>query len=801
MFKVSARTVLELGSELISSDIIAFYELAKNAIDAKSPTGAEIHFHVVLGRNAFDRISSRADSLADRGLSTRERAKLDKALLLELKAEVANALDPAAGPDRVNAFQLAVDGTSTVAEFKKALHDSYRSLSTIEVSDTGTGMSRNDLEQCYLTIGTPSRKKDVDAAISRGASKVPYLGEKGIGRLSAMRLGDRLRVETARIQDVNLNVLDIDWTLFESLDAMVEDVAISPTRGPKKTATAWSGTRLIIGGLTEDWSEKRLRELALYDFARLTDPFSDPKLRPRIGLFWGDSRIAIPWMDRVLIDHAHASFRGQYTIEKGEPKLTVHMTALNLGYDHPRVDDEIVLTLPDLDGNIAGVADGVPVSALTSVGDFSFELYWYNRRYLTGIEGVGNQKAVRSLQRKWSGIMLFRDGFRVFPYGDEDDDWLGLDRRALGRTGYVLNKSQFVGHVDITRTGNPNLVDQTNREGLRSTPEARVFTAVLSYVVQDQLWSFFRDVDHEHKKLPIELVDVKSQVDALETRAKTAIRKVRTLVAREDQDVVDDLEHSLTEFRDLAARTQLRIEEAEAEGRQMVQMAGVGLMVEVIAHELARASESALSSLERLRGKDLPADLRSKLETLRSEMKTVSKRLRVLDELSVSGRQRAERFDLGTLLEDLVEGHAAQFERHRIQVRITKPKTPVQVELVKGMVVQILENLVSNSVYWTNVRSSRENRYTPEIHISLETNPLLIRYSDNGRGISPEHIERIFKPFWSLKEKGRRRGLGLYIARENAGYLGGSLTLSDRRNELDRLYEFVLELPASSRHR
>ena len=70
---------------------------------------------------------------------------------------------------------------------------------------------------------------------------------------------------------------------------------------------------------------------------------------------------------------------------------------------------------------------------------------------------------VRKLQKKWSSIMLFRDGFRVFPYGDEDDDWLSLERKAMGRTGYTLNKMQFVGRVNISRLGNPNLLDQTER--------------------------------------------------------------------------------------------------------------------------------------------------------------------------------------------------------------------------------------------------------------------------------------------------------------------------------------------------
>ncbi len=313
------------------------------------------------------------------------------------------------------------------------------------------------------------------------------------------------------------------------------------------------------------------------------------------------------------------------------------------------------------------------------------------------------------------------------------------------------------------------------------------------------LWDFFREVDRRYKKLPIDLGDVKADINSLETRARAALSKVRRLVPKEETAVVDDLQYTFTEFHDLSTRAQQRIEEVEADSRQMIQMAGVGLMVEVVAHELARASESALQALEGLRGRDLPAEVRSRLETLRAEMKTVSKRLRVLDQLSVSGRQRSEVFDLAELLDDLEEGHTAQFRRHGIVMDVRKPKGPLRVKLVKGMVIQILENLLSNSVYWMQLRAARESRYVPTISVRIEMDPPTIYFRDNGRGIAPDHREKVFRPFWSLKEKSKRRGLGLFIARENAAYLGGQLMLSEKADgQTGRLHEFILELPESA---
>lgn len=787
--------MLELGSELISSDIIAFYELIKNAFDAGSRTGAEVRFQIAMRRNDYLRIRDRAQSLAREKASKSERADQ----LADLIKQVGTKLDPSVDSETVAKLNGAIEGAQDLNDFIKRLDACYDDYNSIEIADTGSGMSLAEISSNFLTIGTPARKREVDEILTQGGTKTP-LGEKGIGRLSAMRLGERLRMETARAEDARLNILEIDWRIFDTLDAMIEDVAIEPMKGSRKEKDDWHGTKLLIGALLEDWTEKRLRKFAEYDFARLTDPFLDPKARPRIALYWNGERVAIPWLDPALVDNAHASLTGTYSVKAGEPTLALKMVATKLGsFEHPRETDALTLTRPDLESLLQGTDNQLPESALTAVGDFDFQIYWFNRRYLAKIDAIGNQAMVRALVKKWSSIMLFRNGFRVFPYGDEEDDWLGLDAVALGRTGYVLNKNQFIGHVRISRARNPELVDQTNREGLRETPESRVFEEVLHDAVTERLWSFFKDIDLRYRKRVEDLGDVKKEIAGLEGRAKVALGKLRKFVPRDSLEVFTDLEHSLREFHDLSTRAQQRIEEVEADSRQMVQMAGLGLLVEMVAHELARSTEGALASIEGLRGKDLPDDVQAHLATLRAEIKSVSKRLRVLDEASVPGRQRAETFDLIRLVEDLKEGHGAQFQRHKIDMRIRAPKGPVRVKLVKGMVVQILENLLSNSVYWMKLRADREAGYRPVIDLRIELDPLTLRFSDNGRGIAPDHRERVFRAYWSLKEKSKRRGLGLFIAASNAKDLKGTLTLSDKADkQTGRLHEFVLELPDSA---
>ena len=785
MFRITARTVLELGSELISSDIIAFYELIKNGFDAKTKRGVEIYFNVVLRKN--DYLSLKHKLLKNDGDPT----PLRQAMLDSLNADAPSELLSSAQ----DAIRRAPGNSGLLGSLEKVYL-----LNEIVVSDTGSGMSKSDLTECFLVLGTPSRKREVDEALQRGATKAPFLGEKGIGRLSAMRLGDRLRVETARHEDPALNILEIDWSAFKGLDLMIEDIKLSPKRGGPKPSADWSGTRIIISALAEDWTTQRLDRMAQYDFARITDPFLDQKRRPRIVLYWNGKRLTIPWMNQDLIEHAHAHVSGTYEIIEGQPRLQCRLEAADLGFDHPKEVEEVLLSAPDLQGTLIGPSQQAPDTALVSVGPFHFEAHWYNRRRLGAIDSIGEMKAVRELQERWSGILLFRDSFRVFPYGDDEDDWLALDRKALRRTGYTLNKTQFIGRVEISRAANPQLIDQTNREGLRETPEQQVLLGVMQYVIQDLLFPFFKSVERQYKQQKIDLSDAKSEVTSLEKRAKNAISVLRS-IAREDKakETVDDLQQTLLEFSEFAERARQRIAEVEDESRQMIEMAGVGLMVEVVAHELARASENALENLEALRKNNVPDEVRARLESLRTEMKSLSKRVRVLDPLSVSGRQRTEVFSLQDLVREILEGHVGQFNRESISVSPDLPETPVRVRVVKGMVVQIIENLISNSVYWLAMRKTRHPNFSPKIRISVHGSPPTMIYEDNGMGIAPENRDKVFRAFFSLKEKAKRRGLGLFIARECAEHNGGTLVLDDHVDAATgRLHRFTLELPEST---
>ena len=511
--------------------------------------------------------------------------------------------------------------------------------------------------------------------------------------------------------------------------------------------------------------------------------------RRRVALYWNDQRVAIPKLDETLLSHAHAKVSGRYYIDKDGPHLTTHIEINNLGFEHPLEHDTFLLDRDELESTFVGKDTGLAFADLETVGPFSFEAHWFNRQRFRGIDGVGDRETVRQMHAQWTGIRLYRDGLRVYPYGSEEDDWLGLDRHAMRARGYTLNKLQFIGHVDIGRMSNPELIDQTNREGLRETPEQQVLLDVLRFVVQDQLRAEMLRVERLYK-CKRELPTAKDEVRRLQRRARTAVGALRKMrPSPSDEDTVNELQQLLREFSDFASRAHERILEVESDAQRMIDLAGVGLLVEVVAHELARTSENALHNLNVLQRK-APSNIRAQFESLRSSMRSISKRLRVLDPLSVSGRQRRENFDLHALLRDTIDAHDAQFERHHIKAQLALPAAPIHVNAVKGMVVQVLENLIANSIYWLDLERKRRSKFQATITIRLEPSTL-ITFEDNGPGISPGYADRVFELFFSLKEKSKRRGMGLYIARECAQFNGGSLTLDAEPNNRGKLSRFM----------
>ena len=842
-FTFSARTVLELGKELISSDEVAIYELIKNAVDASSPR-VEIVVSVLL------RNSDYKDAIAQ----IEEERKSPSEVTRFIRSKLIDV-------DNTNSHTLLdrLGNNVGTKDFLKTLASLYDTFNYIEIRDTGHGMSLDDLSKVFLRIGTNSRRKEN----LRGARN---LGDKGIGRLSTMRLGDCLRVKTSRNNDTYWNLLSVDWTLFsrdEDIDA--DSIIVAPELGNKKATAKEHGTNIRISALLADWDLPRFADILQGKIARMVDPFVRGGANRLIVARHNGKRVSVPSIPGSLLRTAHAVCHVEFQMDGKTPVLEGE---INYRYRHRKsiinargseINSLIQETIKRRAKRGHAAFNLVPLrpSALRDLGNFSCDIYWFNRKVVEAVEGLTSKPTeTRAAISQWSGgPMLYRYGFRILPYGDPKDDWLALDELAFSSSGFKLNRQQVIGRVHV-QTPHMSLREQTNREGLVTSDTFSALRSILLWVVHTEMRGLIneadeiefvqrRDAEQDTMKLSkaMKRVDVNmnrlrsrlgdaagakmdnltNSVESLAVQSQRLIDRIEGLidtkaerdkkslsnamkrvdvnmdrlrkqlgdtVCTEMDSLSNNVERLTAHSRSFVDRIRAVVDEADEERGKFVYLAGIGLMTEFIFHELDRAVAYTIEAISH------GAIRETTMDSLREQLTTLHKRIAAFDELTSERRQRKSNFDLVQLVGQILDNHAREFERHVMAVEFIHPQHSFEIKAVRGMVIQILENLIVNAAYWLKQQKRFERNFKPSLSLVLDVETKSLHVEDNGPGVIPDRIERIFQPFITTKPTGQGRGLGLYIARDLAEYHGWKLHMDP---EIGRIREgrtnmFVLEM-------
>jgi signal transduction histidine kinase len=787
-FEFKARVLLELGAELISSDAVAIYELVKNAVDAGS---ASVRIEVRIGMQHSDYVQ--LVELLQEYQSQEKRTGESDFAATAFNDAVLDALDPKAMQWSRDAFSKSYGNPKTAAAALVALKKAYVAGSRISVRDSGQGMSQSELVTNYLTVGTPGRlheKQSRVQSVTGDGSRLHYtktnerlpLGEKGIGRLSAMRLGHLIRVRTKQAKANTWNKLEMDWRpAFSDFSLNAND----PLLDFKPTAVeceakevAIQGTTIYVRDLQSDWSLEKINGIAVNDLAKLTDPFASLRANKFIDVVYQGTPVKVPSLDREPLDSCDAIVDARFRYdEDDQPELTVNVNYRKLGRektdrligDHLRacVREEISKKRPKvpkilLDAEVVG-------RALNHLGPWELKFYWFNRGRLQRDNRELYDTLIRGFLENWGGgFLVYRDGFRVYPYGERSDDWLDLDRKALAGGAFKLNRAQIVGYLRLSSIANPMLLDQTNREGFRDSPDKEALRRLLRYIVIGTTRQFLEEVERAVQP-PVDQVveEVQQRISTSKDIAVASLRSIQASTPNESQNVAKVMHH-LEEVSEAWERAKLRISLLDREMDRYIHLAGVGLMLEFIAHELSRVTQDTLKAVA---GGKMPP------EVVEAQLKTLEKRVRILDELSIPGRQIRRPESVHALVEMLVDFHQAKAGRHKIKFELIPPKEKITWEerLEKGQFLQILDNLLSNSFYWLINRLDASIEGV--IRIEVDKSQRQVRVTDNGPGISEDRRERVFDQFDTTKPPREGRGLGLFIARKLAEENNATLSL------------------------
>lgn len=772
-FRIAARALRQMGAELITSDDVALNELIKNAFDARSPrVKVEIHSFADL-----DALALLEEQIRNKKVSQQEAIeRVDKSIAPDLSVTQRSELI-----ERLHSF--LEHRTEFANNLKK-----FRAEQSLHVSDNGVGMSAEDLSDRFLVIGTPGKLLAKRAA---GPDDLPILGEKGIGRLSMMRLGNLATVRSTQKGSDRWNSIHFRWDRFDDPNLFLDKVEVD-VEDAGAADVSRQGTEIEIKELSGNWTQEKVQLFIQRYMRRLQNPFSKEARPYPVDIVLNGKRQPIAslpgWLERV------AQFKAEITFDPNGIDGTKQILRRSLQWRDSTSPETRAWEMGELTQQLA-----LPAETFLRLGPFVANCLWFNRQMLSGTVEKTRTEIAEELNQWCGGFALYRDNFRVGKTGGMEDDWLEWDSGALRAKGFALNRYQTIGSVSISSGNNPHLIDSANRERLVACPEQSLLKSLLGDIIVKDLRLHINAIREAEAKIAIAEESTTESLKKSEESLKKTIRAVEEIgkqLPKEQRHKIVEIRETLQGQVEYVKTIKNSLNMARETKVELLELANIGLVVEIVIHELARLTERTGELLVDLQKKEGKGDVVNLVDSLRSQIVATNKRIRTVDAMSPSGRHRKENYDAVAQTKTIVSGFKNRFERHGIKAEITLDDGPAEkalnVYMVRGLIAQTLENLLTNSVYWLQqgVKDGEKERV---ISIEIDSKALTISVTDNGPGVDPKYAKEIFKPYYTTRRKGK--GLGLYIASELVDYHGGRLYMDDHADDDGRLRTFTIELP------
>jgi len=400
---------------------------------------------------------------------------------------------PSARLQRYLGREMISDPNLAVIEFVKNAYDAGASRvdlrfvlteepSRLVIADDGVGMSFASFAENWMQPGFSAKSDEAPERIKRRrapdnesgrrmASRLP-VGEKGLGRLAAGRLGAKMDVYTRSAASQPWLHVYLAWDMFDDMTKHMDEIVIPyeyVTDIPEPTLDG-KGTVVTVTDLALDWSGKmvgrpavgrsrtrlgRLRE----DLNLLLRPMVQPKIDFTVRL--DSDAIADEEDPRGEITPSTAietaPYRYEFDVRVNEDGVaTVERTlrrsaAIARQFRKPKIQEVT-------GGAIEAIARSEERPSTLRSGPFK-GIFLYSpppaRHRARAVDVVGH------------GVLLYRDGVLVEPYGLGENDWVGVEARKASRQGHALIQPDTLwGEVHISRATNPLLRDMANRQGL-----------------------------------------------------------------------------------------------------------------------------------------------------------------------------------------------------------------------------------------------------------------------------------------------------------------------------------------------
>lgn len=691
-------------------------------------------------------------------------------------------------------------------------------ITEIYIIDYGSGMDISTIQDCWMQIGTDDKQRNVETGNGRIKS-----GAKGIGRFALNRLGSMATMLTRKdgqdafIWNVNWNDFDAPGKKINEVMADLDVVELEKIqRCLSRLAIRFNvflpefslGTILKISNLADIWEEDAIKHL----FSSLQDlvpPFNIPAFQLYLYVSGSNDYGKIEAKQYEDFDYKVSAKYENSVLKVDVQRNELDINALQSEY-RGLFDMENMKQFPyrleDFEKEIyhiempLGELNGLRKSQLLAdygakLGAFQFDFY-----FIKGSKSdINSEKSDAKYpyrqfspthRRLWLkknlGVKIYRDKFRVRPYGENGDDWLHLGDRysqnpiGAGQRmgGYHIRQNQIVGAVEISRLHNIYLQDKSGREGLQENDVFGLFKEVLLGIInimeKDRntvMYNLSLLYDKNHPK-----EDAKKQADKAQkageyTQANyNALSQGYTVVKQE-------------------------LEDKEEEVRLLRNLASTGLIITSFSHELNNLSIQTKSrydnmlyalnlvtSIDNVKKLGLK-DYQNPYEVIKTQ-KNYDEQVRSWLEFSINSISKDKRLRKSIHLKSYFELFKKTWMTVMNELNIDFDVKGFSDDMqIKAFVIDfdtIFNNLISNSIYAIKVKKSTINRKI-RIDGKLEDEYLSIIISDSGKGLDKQYQNNpsvIFNAFESSRcnKNGEKigTGLGLYIVKATINEYKGS---------------------------
>ena len=641
----------------------------------------------------------------------------------------------------------------------------------IEIRDNGVGMDEERLINGWFTPATSIKTK----AKKDGRTKLfnrPILGEKGVGRFACRRLGEKLEIVTIPSNRSKELFFNIEWMQYDvdSDDVYLDQINNSIySKEIIDKCGVHSGTIIKISDLKDNWDDNRVERIKI-ELRKLIPPFQQNKdFNIYINSMELDNNVflekALYYIEGIvdskgILRYILGSYPREHTFKPGD-----FIASIDFNKD---IDEQLI----EFDYKKESLIESQKWTSYLknqnrvmdpACGNFTFAAYsWDLDPVHTKRVGI-NDRASKSLLKELSGVSIYRDGFRVWPYGDKGNDWLQLEKRAQGKKSLHIVNHQVIGYVGITQEHNPYFRDKTNREGFIETDIVFSDFQVLCLLTFEKLEEL--RYKSNSKERPVK--------DKEWWQEDKVINELKDLI----KVVEEKAPELLKEVHKLKNTYELRKNQTESKITNLLETSSSGIVFESVTHELISFLVKMDDQSKNIENQLLndPPDIKAIAESnilLNEALKIVLYEVKELQPFFKSARYQIKEIDIKEVCEKVMGFFKRKLKANNIRYVINEI-TPMKKRAVEGFIMQILTNLIDNSVYWLDF----DINDSKEILITIDGNNNSIYFSDNGKGISDEDKPYIFDPFFTKKVDGR--GLGLYIAQELLSNYRGTICLED----------------------